>query len=85
VLKALTVVTTLLVGLALVAGPALASSCPKLIKEGREAAAKMDANDAKVKDASAKLDEAQKLHEAGKHTESMAKANEALAELGIRK
>ena len=84
-LKALTVVTTLLVGLALVAGPALASSCPKLIKEGREAAAKMDANDAKVKDASAKLDEAQKLHEAGKHAESMAKANEALAELGIKK
>jgi len=66
-------------------GVALASSCPKLIKEGRDAAAKMKADDPKVKGAVAKLDEAQKLHDDGKHTESMAKANEALADLGIKK
>jgi hypothetical protein len=34
-----------------------------------------------VKAAVAKLDEAQKLHDSGKHTESMAKANEAVADL----
>ena len=66
-------------------GVAMASSCPKIIKEGRDAAAKMKADDPKVKSATAKLDEAQKLHDAGKHTESMAKANEALADLGIKK
>ena len=62
-------------------GAAMANSCPKIIKEGRDAAAKMKADDPKVKAAVAKLDEAQKLHDGGKHTESMAKANEALADL----
>jgi outer membrane lipoprotein-sorting protein len=66
-------------------GVAMANSCPKLIKQGRDAAAKMDAKDPKVKDALAKLDEAQKLHENGQHQDSMAKANEALAELGVKK
>ena len=66
-------------------GAAMASSCPKLIKEGRDAAAKMKADDPKVKGAVAKLDEAQKLHDGGKHQESMAKANEALADLGVKK
>ncbi len=55
--------------------------CPKIIKEGRDAAAKMKADDPKVKGAVAKLDEAQKLHDGGKHAESMAKANEAVADL----
>ena len=73
------------VSLAFTSGLAVASSCPKLIKEGRDAAAKMKADDPKVKDAVTKLDEAQKLHDGGKHQESMAKANEALAELGIKK
>jgi hypothetical protein len=62
-------------------GVAMANSCPKLIKEGRDAAAKMKADDPKVKAAVAKLNEAQKLHDGGKHAESMAKANEALADL----
>ena len=35
----------------------------------------------KVKAAVAKLDEAQKLHDGGKHAESLAKANEAVADL----
>ena len=66
-------------------GVAMASSCPKIIKEGRDAAAKMKADDPKVKGAVAKLDAAQKLHDDGKHQESMAKANEALADLGVKK
>jgi hypothetical protein len=73
------------VSLVFTAGAAMASSCPKIIKEGRDAAAKMKADDPKVKGAVAKLDEAQKLHDGGKHTESMAKANEALADLGVKK
>ena len=66
-------------------GAAMANSCPKIIKEGRDAAAKMKADDPKVKGAVAKLDEAQTLHDGGKHSESMAKANEALADLGVKK
>ena len=72
------------VSLVLTSGMALASSCPKVIKQGRDAAAKMKADDPKVKGAVAKLDEAQKLHDSGKHAESMAKANEALADLGVK-
>jgi hypothetical protein len=69
------------VSMAVSGGVAMASSCPKIIKEGRDAAAKMKADDPKVKAAVAKLDEAQKLHEGGKHKESMEKANEAVADL----
>ena len=71
--------------LAFTGGVAMASSCPKVIKEGSDAAAKMKADDPKVKEAVAKLDEAQKLHDGGKHDESVAKANEALADLGVKK
>jgi hypothetical protein len=84
-MKKLFTVTAIAVSLALTSGVALANSCPKLIKEGREAAAKMKADDPKVKGAVAKLDEAQKLHDGGKHAESVAKANEALADLGVKK
>ena len=41
----------------------------------------MKADDPKVKAAVAKLNEAQKLHDGGKHAESLAKANEAVADL----
>ena len=78
-------VAAIAVSLALTSGVALASSCPKVIKQGREAAAKMKADDPKVKMAVAKLDESQKLHDSGKHAESLAKANEALADLGVKK
>ncbi|TMQ18785.1 MAG: hypothetical protein E6K82_19825 [Candidatus Rokuibacteriota bacterium] len=73
------------VSLAFTGGVAMANSCPKLIKEGRDAAAKMNADDPKVKGAVAKLDQAQTLHDSGKHQESMTKANEALADLGVKK
>ena len=84
-MKKLMAVTAVAVALAFTAGGAFASSCPKVIKEGRDAAAKMNANDPKVKAAVAKLDEAQKLHDAGKHAESLKLANEADADLGIKK
>jgi hypothetical protein len=65
-------------------GVALANTCPVLIKQGKDAAAKMKADDPKVKEANAKLAEAQKLHDAGKHKESVQTANEALALLGVK-
>ena len=84
-MRKLLTITAVAVSLALTSGVALASSCPKVIKEGREAAAKMDPNDPKVKGAVAKLNEAQSLHESGKHADSLARANEALADLGVKK
>jgi hypothetical protein len=65
-------------------GVALASNCPVLIKQGQEAAAKMNPNDAKVKQAVAKLDEAQKLHDTGNHADSVKAAQEAKTLLGIQ-
>ena len=84
-MRKLMAVTAVAVALMFTAGGAFASSCPKVIKEGREAAAKMDKNDPKVKAAVAKLDEAQKLHDGGKHADSLKLANEAVAELGVKK
>ena len=78
-------VTAVAVALAFTVGTAFASSCPKVIKEAREAAATMKADDPKVKAAIAKLDEAQKLHEGGKHADSLKLANEAAAALGVKK
>jgi hypothetical protein len=78
-------VTAVAVALAFTAGGAFASSCPKVIKEGRDAAAKMKADDPKVMAAVKKLDQAQKLHDEGKHAESLKLANEADADLGIKK
>jgi hypothetical protein len=70
---------------ALAGSPAYAFKCPTMIKEGREAAAKMKADDPKVKSATAKLDEAQKLHSEGKHADSVKTAEEAHTMLGIKK
>ena len=84
-MKKTIVAAAVAVSLVFTGGMAMANSCPKLIKEGRDAAAKMNANDPKVKGAVAKLDQAQKLHDEGKHKDSMAKANEALNDLGVKK
>ena len=69
---------------ALGGSPAYAFKCPTMIKAGKEAAAKMKADDPKVKQATAKLDEAQKLHGEGKHADSVKVADEALALLGVK-
>jgi hypothetical protein len=80
-MKKLMAVTAVAVALAFTAGGAFASTCPKVIKEARDAAAKMKMDDPKVKAAVAKLDEAQKLHDGGKHADSLKLANEAAASL----
>ena len=82
-MKKLIAVTAMVVGFAFT-GVAVASNCPVLIKQGKEAAAKMKADDPKVKEANAKLAEAQKLHDGGKHADSVKTATEALALLGVK-
>ena len=82
-MKKLIAVTAMVTGLAFT-GVAMASTCPLLIKQGKDAAAKMKADDPKVKEANAKLAEAQKLHDTGKHADSVKTANEALALLGVK-
>jgi hypothetical protein len=84
-MKTLFAALGLAAALAAAPGPALASNCPVVIKQGRDAAAKMNASDPKVKQAVAKLDEAQKLHDGGKHSDSIKSANEALDLLGVKK
>jgi len=77
-------VRTLAVALAmvgLVAGPAMANQCPLLIKQIMDATAgKTDDNSKK---AVALANEAKALHEAGKHAESVAKAQEAAKVIGL--
>jgi hypothetical protein len=59
----------------IMAGPALAFQCPLLIKQIEDATAgKSDAASKKARETAA---EAKKLHEAGKHAEAVAKAEEA--------
>jgi len=82
-MKKLIAITAMVTGLAF-SGVALASTCPLLIKQGKDAAAKMKADDPKVKEANAKLAEAQKLHDGGKHADSVKAANEALTLLGVK-
>jgi hypothetical protein len=71
-------VKTLVMALAvvgLVAGPALANQCPLLIKQVQDATA--GKTDDASKKANALAAEAKALHDAGKHAESVAKADEA--------
>jgi hypothetical protein len=64
------------------AGVATAGQCPLLIKQLNDGIAKM--SDAKKAAEAKKLvAEAQKAHDAGKHAESVAKADEAAKVVGI--
>ena len=83
-MKTLMAATAVVVGLAFTAATAIAFQCPSLIKQGRDAAAKMDANSDKVKKAASMLDKAEALHKEGKHADSVTEANEALGLLGIK-
>jgi hypothetical protein len=66
---------------AVLAGPAVAFQCPLLIKQIQDATAgKTDANSAKANELAA---EAKKLHDAGKHAESIAKAEEAAKAINL--
>ncbi len=76
------VVAILMAVLVLAVGaPAFANHCPTLIKQANEQMASMDQNSDKVKKAHELVAEADRLHKAGNHTESVAKAEEALATL----
>ena len=70
--------------LTLLAGPAMASQCPLLIKQLNEAVGKMKADDAMVKKAKPMIAEAQKLHYGGKHADSVKKCEEAAKVLGVK-
>ena len=77
-----TVVVVLVAVLALaVGGPAFANQCPTLIKQANDQMAGMDQSSEKVKKAKDLVAEADRLHKAGNHTESVTKAQEALAAL----
>ena len=60
-------------------GPAFANQCPTLIKQANDKIATMDQNSDTVKKAKDLVAEADRLHKAGTHSESVAKAQEALA------
>jgi hypothetical protein len=64
------------------AGPASAGQCPLLIKQLNEGIAKVS-DRAKADQARKLTAEAQKLHDGGKHAESVAKAEEAAKAAGI--
>jgi hypothetical protein len=67
---------------ALLAGPVLANQCPLLIKQIQDATA------GKTDDASKKAQslaaEAKSLHDAGKHADSIKKAQEAAAAINLQ-
>jgi len=66
---------------AVLAGPAVAFQCPLLIKQIEDATAgKTDANSTKARELAA---ESKKLHEAGKHAESIAKADDAAKAISL--
>lgn len=61
-----------------VGAPAYAFKCPSLIKQANDQMATMDQNSDKVKKAKVLVEEADKLHKAGNHADSVKKAEEAL-------
>jgi len=63
------------------AGAALANQCPLLIKQIEDATA--GKTDDASKKAQALAKEAKALHDSGKHAESVAKADEAAAAIGL--
>ena len=72
---------TALVMVGLLAGPATAFQCPLLIKQIEDATAgKSDPASAKAKELAG---EARKLHEAGKHADSVAKADDAAKAINL--
>jgi hypothetical protein len=61
---------------------AWAKRCPRLYKECQEALKTSTADDATKENAKKLCEEGQALHDEGKHAESIAKLDEALAALG---
>ena len=82
-MKTLMAVIAMAVALVFVAGQVEANQCPLLIKQLKEGVAKV--SDSKKKaDIEKMVAEAQKLHEEGKHAESVKKAEEAAKAAGIK-
>ena len=75
-LAVFTLVATLILAVGV---PAYAFKCPSLIKQANDQMSKMDQNSDKVKQAKALVAEADSLHKAGNHADSVKKAEEALA------
>ena len=80
-LKVLAVAVVLTI---ILANTSWAFQCPLLIKQLTDAAATMNASEPKVKEGQALVAEAKKLHEAGKHAESIATAEKAARVLGLQ-
>jgi hypothetical protein len=80
-LKSLVVTVALALGLA---NTAAAFQCPVLVKQLTDAVETMKANEPAVKQGQALIAEAKKLHEAGKHAESIATAEKAARVLGLQ-
>ncbi len=83
--KTLFAVVVAVLSLGLVVGPVWAGTCPKKIKEVKEAMAAGKYDKAKTDTATALLGEAQKLHEAGQHDQALKKVQEARDALGLPK
>ncbi len=66
----------------LLAGPALANQCPLLVKQIQDATA--GKTDDASKKAVALATEAKALHDAGKHADSVAKAQEAAKAINLQ-
>jgi hypothetical protein len=66
----------------LMAGPALANQCPTLIKQVTDATA--GKTDDASKKAAALANDAKALHDAGKHADSVKKAQEAAAAINLQ-
>lgn len=80
-MKKLALVALVAVLVMAVGAPAYAFKCPSLIRQANEQMAKMDPTSDKVKKAKELVDEADKLHKAGNHADSVKKAEEALSVL----
>ena len=72
-----------ILALFLLASPAMANQCPTLIKQLNEAVEKTK-DEAKAKEAKTLIAQAQKLHDDGKHADSVTKCDEAAKVLGIK-
>ena len=79
--RLITGVATGALALGLIASPALASQCPLLVKQINAAAG--NRFDAAANTAKAMAAEADALHKAGKHADSVKKAEEAAKAMGL--
>lgn len=80
-MKQLAIVALVVALVMAVGAPAYAFKCPRLIRQANEQMAKMDQSSDKVKKAKALVEEADKLHKAGNHADSVKRAEEALSVL----